>query len=62
MTIKNTQIEAGDTEIHTQLTNPLLLPPQVKMQYLHFRSHANYFLLPWKIPEEISRRSMFFHN
>ena len=29
---------------------------QVKMQYLHFRFHANYFLLPWKIAEEISRQ------
>ena len=38
------------------------LPHQVKMQYLHFRFHANYFLLPWKIPEEISRRSLLFHN
>ena len=28
------------------------LPYQVKTQYLHFRFHANYFLLPWKIPEE----------
>ena len=27
--------------------------------YLHFRFHANCFPLPWKIPEEISRRSMF---
>ena len=25
---------------------------QVKTQDLHFRSHANYFLLPWKIPEK----------
>ena len=38
------------------------LPHQVKTQYLHFRFHANYFILPWKIPEEISRRSMLFHN
>ncbi len=37
------------------------LPHQVKTQYLHFR-HANHFLLLWKIPEEISRRSMLFHN
>ncbi len=40
---------------------PWELPHQVKTQYLHFRFHANYFLLPWKIPSEISRRSMFFH-
>ncbi len=38
------------------------LPPQVKTQYLHFRSHANYFLLTWKIPEEISRRSLLFNT
>ena len=25
---------------------------------MHFRLHANYFLLPWKIPEEISKRLM----
>ncbi len=38
------------------------LPHQVKTQYLHFRFYANYFLLPWKISEEISRRSMLSHN
>ncbi len=38
------------------------LPHKVKTQYLHFRSHAEYFLLSWKIPQEISRRSMLFHN
>ncbi len=32
------------------------LTHQVKMQYLHFRFHAKYFLLPRKIPEQISRR------
>ncbi len=38
---------------------------QVKRQYLHLRFHATYFLLPWKIPEEISccsRPSVLFHN
>ncbi len=35
---------------------------QVKMQCMHFRFHAHYFLLPWKIPQEISRRSLLFHN
>ena len=42
----------------------ITLPHQVKTQYmyLHFRLHANYFPLPGKIPEEISRRSMLFHN
>ncbi len=33
-----------------------------KGKYVHFRSHAEYSLLPWKIPEEISRWSMLFHN
>ncbi len=35
---------------------------KVKTQYLHFRSHAEYFLLSLKIPEVISRRSILFHN
>ena len=38
------------------------LPHQVKTQYLHFKFHANYSLLPGKIPEEISTRSILFHN
>ncbi len=38
------------------------LPSLRKTQYLHFRFHASYFLLPWKITEEISRRSMLFHS
>ncbi len=29
---------------------------------MHFRLHANYFLLPLKIPEEIIRQSMLFDN
>ena len=36
--------------------------PQVKTQHLHFRSHEEYFLLSWKIPEVISRWSILFHN
>ncbi len=39
-----------------------LPPPPSKTQYVHFRSHTEYFLLPWKITEEISRLSMVFHN
>ncbi len=31
-----------------------LVPHKVKAQYVHFRSHAKYFLLPWKILEQIS--------
>ena len=33
---------------------PTILPHQVKMQYLHFRFNANYFLLPWKVPEKLA--------
>ena len=40
----------------------IMLPYTVKTQYVHFRSHAEYFLLPWKIPDEISRRSVLFHS
>ena len=40
----------------------ITLPHKVKVQYMHFRSHTEYFLLPWKIPEEISRWLMFYHN
>ena len=29
---------------------------------MHFRLHTGYFLLPLKIPKEISRQSMLFHN
>ncbi len=32
-----------------------ILPQQVKTtQYLHFRFYVNYFLLLWKIPEELA--------
>ncbi len=31
------------------------LPHKIKMQYLHFRSQTEYFLLSGKIPEVISR-------
>ena len=36
------------------------LPHKVKIQYVHFWLHVNYFLLPWKNPEEISRWFMLF--
>ena len=49
----------GQLELHN---NNSSLPLQVKTQYLHFRFHANWFLLPWKISEKISRRSMLFNN
>ncbi len=39
-----------------------ILPHNVKMQHLHFRSHAEYFLLSQKIPDMISRRSILFNN
>ena len=35
-----------------------IYPNTVKMQYVHLRSHTGYYFLPWKIPEQISRRSM----
>ena len=40
----------------------LCLPHKVKTRYLHFRSHAEHFLLSWKIPKVISRRPILFHN
>ncbi len=33
-----------------------ILPNQVKTQYFHFRFHANYCLLPWKISVNSSRQ------
>ncbi len=39
-----------------KLADDQCCPNKVKMQYMHFRLHSNYFLVPWKIPEEISRR------
>ncbi len=38
------------------------LPHKVKTQFVHFRLHANYFLLPRKIPQEISTLSMLINN
>ncbi len=38
------------------------LPYKVNPQYVHFRLLANYFLIAWKIPYEISRQSVFFNN
>ena len=38
------------------------LPYKVKMQYVDFREHANYFLLPWQIREELSWQSMLFNK
>ena len=34
------------------------LPHVVTTQHVHFRLRTHYFLLPWKIPEEISRRAI----
>ncbi len=50
-----------DTRKTIVMTNKKL-PHKVKMQYVLFRLHTNYFLLPWEIPEEISRRSGLFNN
>ena len=38
------------------------VPHKVKTQYVQFRLHANYFLLPSKILEDIIRWSMLFSN
>ena len=38
------------------------LPHKVKMQYVHCRLIASYFLLPQTNPTEMSRRSILFHN
>ena len=38
----------------------ITLSHKVKTQYVHFRLRANYFLLPLKISEEISRRNQCF--
>ena len=35
---------------------------KVKMQYVHRRLIASYFLFPWRNPAEMSRRSILFHN
>ncbi len=35
---------------------------KVKRKCVYFRSHAECFLLPWKISEEINRQPMLFHN
>ncbi len=32
------------------------LPHKAKMQYLHFQSHAEYFLSPWKIHELVDNQ------
>ncbi len=51
-------------EVSTQYIkhNYTILPHKVKTQYLHFRSHAEYFLLFCNIPEVMSRQSILFHN
>ncbi len=38
------------------------LPHKVKMRYLHFRSHAEYFLCLGKFLKMISRWSILFHK
>ncbi len=46
---------------HTLFSVCPVLLYKVKTQYAHFRLHTNYFLFPWKIPQEISRRSMLIN-
>ena len=38
------------------------LSSKLYMIYLHFRYNANYFLLPWKTRDQISRRSNLLYN
>ena len=45
------------TKFYTQQS----VPHKGKIQHVHFRFYTNYFLLPWRVPEEISRQSMFFN-
>ena len=47
--------------IHSYISQSTL-SHKVKTQYVHLTSHTEYFLLHRKIPEEISRRLMLFHN
>ena len=53
-TVKQRCCCIGFLTVSLVLTVPTLLSSlnhKLKMQYLHFRSHAKYFLLLWKIPE-----------
>ena len=45
---------------HILISNVTWHAAALKTQYLNFRFYANYFLLPWKIPEAIRRRSLLF--
>ena len=44
-------------DIYNNKAIGVLLPHKIRMQYVHLRSQAEYFLLPWKTPEEISKSS-----
>ncbi len=35
---------------------------EVKVQYVHFRLHTNYFFVPWMIAEKINRQSVLLYN
>ena len=52
--------ELQNSLFHFVITAPL--PHTVKLQYLYFRSHAEYFLWSWKFPKVISRRSILYYN
>ena len=64
MRYSNITIKSTEHQLEQNSSWPIsaALPHEVKTQYVHFRSQAGYFLLSWKIPEEISRRSMLIHN
>ncbi len=41
-------------EYQCKYSNTVVLPYKVKHSFCIIRLHTNYFLLPWKIPEEIA--------
>ena len=45
---KRTGVCYSPKHLPCRLTIQVILPLKVKIQYVHFRSHAAYFLLPWK--------------
>ncbi len=57
LSISSINFEIKHYSDETHETSLIALPHKSKMKYVHFRLHANYFLLPWKIPEEISAQT-----
>ena len=48
--------------VHNSWPMVQLLPCKVKMQYVHHRLIASYFLFSWRNPSEMCRRTILFHN